>query len=68
MLNLIIVTDIQNQNPDIQLILAGGLSPDNAQRAVNVTGAKYIDVNSGVEQAPGIKDRKKLNELFQIFK
>ncbi|MEC7486813.1 MAG: phosphoribosylanthranilate isomerase [Verrucomicrobiota bacterium] len=61
-------SDIQNQNPDIQLILAGGLSPDNAQKAVNVTGAKYIDVNSGVELAPGIKDRKKLNELFQIFK
>lgn len=61
-------SDIQNQNPDIQLILAGGLSPDNAQKAVNLTGAKYIDVNSGVELAPGIKDRKKLNELFQIFK
>ena len=41
-------------------ILSGGLDPDNIAGAVTATGAKYIDVNSGVEQAPGIKSPAKL--------
>lgn len=61
-------SDLQNQNADIKFILAGGLTPENAQKAVIVTSAKRIDVNSGVEQSPGIKDQDKLTELFQIFK
>ena len=41
-------------------ILSGGLNPENIAEAVSATGAKYIDVNSGVEQAPGIKSPAKL--------
>jgi phosphoribosylanthranilate isomerase len=41
-------------------ILSGGLDPDNIAEAVSATGAKYVDVNSGVEQAPGIKSPAKL--------
>ena len=41
-------------------ILSGGLDPSNIAEAVTATGAKYIDVNSGVEQAPGIKSPAKL--------
>ena len=37
-------------------ILAGGLTPDNALRAANLTGATQLDVSSGVESAPGVKD------------
>lgn len=37
-------------------MLAGGLTPDNATQAVLRTGARQLDVSSGVESAPGVKD------------
>lgn len=46
-----------------RIVLAGGIAPDNVAEAV-ATGVGAIDVNSGVEQAPGIKDPTKLHQLF----
>lgn len=37
-------------------MLAGGLNPDNLAEAVRLTGAKQVDVSSGVEIQPGVKD------------
>ena len=36
--------------------LAGGLDPDNVANAIAATGAPLVDVSSGVERAPGVKD------------
>jgi phosphoribosylanthranilate isomerase len=50
-------------HPDHAWILAGGLRPDNVAEAVRQSGARWIDVNSGVESAPGHKDAAKLAAL-----
>ena len=37
-------------------LLSGGLTPDNVTEAIGLSGAGLVDVSSGVESAPGLKD------------
>ena len=47
------------------LLIAGGLRPENVGRAIAAAGAWGVDVASGVEAAPGIKDHAKLEKFFE---
>ena len=51
-------------HPKTTWILAGGLSPSNVGDALRATGARFLDVNSGVESSPGVKDPAKLRAFF----
>ena len=48
--------------------LAGGLDPDNVARAIELSGAKMVDVSSGVESAPGIKDPARITQFINATK
>lgn len=50
---------------DLPLALAGGLKPDNIAHAIALSGAVAVDVASGVESAPGVKDAALLKQFIE---
>jgi indole-3-glycerol phosphate synthase/phosphoribosylanthranilate isomerase len=52
---------------DLPLWLAGGINPENVGEIVAKFRPELIDVSSGVEDAPGIKNAEKMRKLFEIL-
>jgi phosphoribosylanthranilate isomerase len=49
----------------VAYMLSGGLTPDNVAEAIRVTGARIVDVSSGVEVRPGEKDPGLIRRFLQ---
>lgn len=47
---------LRGRDWSVPWMLSGGLAPDNVAEAIRISGARAVDVSSGVESAPGIKD------------
>lgn len=54
--------------PDVRLIAAGGLRPENVARAVRTLRPHAVDVSSGVERAPGQKDPRAVQEFVHAVR
>ncbi|HON58641.1 MAG TPA: phosphoribosylanthranilate isomerase [Smithella sp.] len=50
------------------LILSGGLRPENIRDALHAVAPDALDINSGVESAPGKKDHEKLRRVFDVIR
>ncbi len=56
---------IERLRLQLPFILAGGLDPDNVREAIRQVRPFAIDVNSGVERTPGMKDETKLHAFME---
>ncbi|MDF1633042.1 phosphoribosylanthranilate isomerase [Mycoplana sp. MJR14] len=52
----------------VDYMLSGGLNKDNVEEAVAATRAPGVDVSSGVESAPGVKDIGRMEEFFEALR
>jgi phosphoribosylanthranilate isomerase len=48
----------------LPFMLAGGLTPENVATAIELTGATMVDVSSGVEMSPGVKDPERIRRFL----
>lgn len=56
--------DFKARHPELPIILAGGIVPDNAGLAAGMVKPAALDIASGAEASPGIKDFEKVSALL----
>ncbi|HKS60842.1 MAG TPA: phosphoribosylanthranilate isomerase [Xanthobacteraceae bacterium] len=56
---------LENLHLSIPFMLSGGLDPANVAEALRITRAPGVDVSSGVESAPGVKDGEKIRAFIR---
>ena len=59
-------TILQGRSWPLPWMLSGGLDPDNVADAIRISGAPAVDVSSGVESAPGIKDPALIRAFLEV--
>jgi len=55
----------QDMFPEKRILLSGGLTPQNVRQAIEEAHPAAVDVASGVESAPGIKDLALVREFIE---
>ena len=56
---------LENLNPGVPFMLSGGLDANNVAEALRITRAPSLDVSSGVERSPGIKDPEMIRAFLR---
>jgi phosphoribosylanthranilate isomerase len=64
-LDLALATEARRRLAGRQMALAGGLTPETVGPAVSQVGPDVVDVSSGVESLPGIKDHEKIARFLE---
>ena len=60
-----IAVDLARDRGGASVVLAGGLNPKNVATAIRILAPDVVDVSSGVESAPGIKDPWLMREFYE---
>jgi phosphoribosylanthranilate isomerase len=55
---------LKGQDFPLPWMLAGGLNADNVAEAVRLSGTRYVDTSSGVEDRPGVKNPEKIRQFL----
>ena len=61
-------TILSGRSVPLPWFLAGGLTPENVAEAVRVTGARAVDVSSGVEVGRGVKSIDRIRAFLEKVK
>ena len=61
-------TSLQRRHWPVPLFLAGGLRPENVADSIRRSNPSVVDVASGVESAPGIKDLETMRRFFEAVR
>ena len=59
---------LRERLPSLTLVLAGGLRPENVADAIRLLSPQVVDVSSGVECAPGVKDPVRVQQFVQAVR
>lgn len=59
---------LSRRRSDVPLLLSGGLTPDNVADAVAAVGPWGVDVASGIESSPGVKDHEKMKAFAEAVR
>ncbi|MEP6937268.1 MAG: phosphoribosylanthranilate isomerase [Chthoniobacterales bacterium] len=60
--------DFARKRTELHIVLAGGLTPENVEKAVQMVRPVGVDVTSGVEVTPGRKDHQRMREFIAVAK